>query len=262
MVHYRRPDNFSIRPGMTILRTYLRKFVQYLFDTGAMRASISWRPFSLASYRLVTSLAAYQCVPRAVIDVGANEGQFSRAILKTFPEARVFAFEPLPMAADKFKRNLGGDARVTLLREACGYETDNKVLNVNAFSQSSSYLDLANAHQAAFPGAVVVGKIVTKVARLDDALAEEVLQKPVLLKIDVQGYELNVLKGATEVLRRVSYILVETSFMPMYRDEPKFEEVMSFLMGAGFRFVAPLSMLWDDRRGIALQMDALFERVP
>ena len=236
------------------------KTASFIADLGAVRAALTWKPFSFAAYHLMKGLKAQECVPLTVIDVGANEGQFTRAILQTFSGARVFAFEPLPMAAQAFERHFGGDSRVQLQCCACGVLPGKSEININAFSQSSSLLSLGEPHRSAFPSANEIGKATIDVVRLDDALRGSDFAVPALLKVDVQGYEMHVLQGAEETLGRVQHVLIETCFVPMYEGEPTFEKVMGFLGDAGFRFVGPLSLLWDDAKGIAMQMDALFER--
>jgi hypothetical protein len=79
----------------------------------------------------------------------------------------------------------------------------------------------------------------------------------VLLKLDLQGYELEALRGAERTLARVQHVLLETAFEATYEDEPLFDDVHSFMSSAGFRFVCPVDVL-RDRQGRITQMDALF----
>lgn len=238
----------------------LAKIAYFIFHPDALRSLVTNKPFSLTAYRLVKSLSAHGCTPGAVIDVGANEGQFSSAILYANPELRVVAFEPLPEVARRFELNFLHNKKVSLVQRACGERTQKCSIHLNSYSQSSSILSLSNNHLRNFPTAREIGSVEIEVMRLDDAVLAKNLPTPILLKIDVQGYELHVLEGARMTLENVQHVLVETCFVPMYQGEPQFDKVFAFLAGMGFSFVAPLSILWEESTGKALQMDALFER--
>ena len=94
---------------------------------------------------------------------------------------------------------------------------------------------------------------------LDALLHDEPLTPTVLLKLDLQGYELQALRGAARTLERSDYVLLETAFKPLYEHEPLFEDVYALLQQAGFRFRNPVDFL-SDASGEIIQMDALFER--
>lgn len=85
------------------------------------------------------------------------------------------------------------------------------------------------------------------------------LDGPILLKLDVQGYEKEVLKGASEFIKRVDYLLFEASFVSMYEGEPLFEEMHDFVRGLGFRLVGPVGSLQTDKEQI-VQMDMLYKK--
>ncbi len=79
-----------------------------------------------------------------------------------------------------------------------------------------------------------------------------------LLKLDLQGYELEALMGATETLARTRWVLFETGFRKSYEGEPDFVQILDFLRERNFRFVRPLDIL-RAQNGEIIQMDALFE---
>jgi len=81
----------------------------------------------------------------------------------------------------------------------------------------------------------------------------------VLLKLDLQGYELEALKGATKTLQQCSHVLLETVFDKEYEGEPLFEELWSYLREQGFRFERPLNFS-KGGSGSIVQMDALFSK--
>ena len=111
------------------------------------------------------------------------------------------------------------------------------------------------------PSVAHVGRETVKLRRLDDVFAEVVRrgERP-YLKIDVQGYEIKVLKGGLNVLGRFPLIQLETSFFPVYKEEPLIGEVIQFLAALGFRVIS-FEPGWDDpRTGEMLQADLIFAR--
>src|SRR5690606_37714243 len=88
------------------------------------------------------------------------------------------------------------------------------------------------------------------VCRLDNALQQILLRPPILLKLDLQGFEIEALRGASEALAKMDYVVIETSFVPLYPGEPDFLELIDHMRGAGFSFLRPVDMLRDERGGI------------
>ena len=229
-------------------------------DPAAAVAAVRWPKFSVTSYRLVTRLAAQGVRPRTVIDVGANVGQFAVAAAKLFPQAAVHAFEPVPETADRLRANVRSLDRVTVYPLALGPRAARADIRVNRHSHSSSLLPLAALHRKAFPDAEELGRIEVEVSTLDHVLGGLDLAPPVLLKLDVQGYELAVLGGGREVLTRTDHVVLECSFEPLYEGEPRFTELLVAMRESGFTFERPVSCLADPRDQRILQMDALFRR--
>lgn len=95
------------------------------------------------------------------------------------------------------------------------------------------------------------------VRTLDSVFAECDLQELDLLKIDVQGYELEVLAGGSGALRRTKLIVTEVSFFEHYKGQPLFPEIYAHLIGAGFGMRATFGYVYDDQ-GRPLQCDAVF----
>ena len=235
----------------------VKEAVGIMFSSGGRHAVLRWKPFSVTSFRMLQALRALDVDPKTVIDAGANIGQFARAAAETFPHARIIAFEPLPDVAETMRANLRDTPRVEVRAAALGPSDGTIALRRNQYSPASSVLRLRSDAAAAFDLAEQ-GEVEVPLARLDTAMKGEVLEAPVLLKLDLQGYELEALRGASETLARTQHVLLEIGLQPTYEEEPTFEDVYAFLTSAGFRFVCPVSILRDDRGRIS-QMDALFE---
>jgi FkbM family methyltransferase len=226
---------------------------------GGMRALHTSRPRSLASFKIVNDLRQSGLMFRTVIDGGANVGQFARACSVVFPGVRVLSFEPLPDVAGQLRENLSDVAGHRVFQTALGDRDGEVAFNRNAYSQSSSILDLRSECGAPLAGKQVVQQITVPLTRMDNALGEIELQPPVLLKLDLQGYELPALRGAPQTLEKCSHLLIETVFERAYQGEPLFVEIQAFLKTCGFRFRRPVNFLRGSK-GQIVQMDALFER--
>ena len=133
-----------------------------------------------------------------------------------------------------------------------------KALHVTRSADSSSLLAPTEFQNATFPATDEIDQIDVTISTLDDSLAEIDLGERVLLKADVQGYELEVLKGAPLTLRTVRWVYLELSFVQLYEGQPLAAEVISYLDDRGF--------LVDDlvhvtrSEGRAVQADLLFSR--
>jgi FkbM family methyltransferase len=223
------------------------------------RAIVRWKPFSLTAFKMLNALAAHGLCPHTIVDGGANVGQFARAAAETFPDARVIAFEPLPEVAEHLRANLADRPRVEVRTMALGRVDGTVPFYRNRYSPASSILRLRSDARQSFAQVEESGAVEVQLARLDTALQGDPLEPPVLLKLDLQGYELEALHGAEATLRRTQHVLLETSFRAIYEEEPSFDEVYGLMRSSGFRLLGPIDVL-RDAEGRITQMDALFER--
>lgn len=229
-----------------------------LENVGSIKALITWPEFSITSYSMVSGLAKQGVLPRTVLDVGANVGQFAVASAKIFPNVQVYSFEPVPECAIKLRKNVSALGNVTVYPFALGECEGEATFHVNSYSLSSSLLPLAQAHHEAFPEAREINTITVKVSTLDQVFADAEFQPPVLLKLDVQGYEAQVLRGGVNLLKRVDYAVVEASFKPMYEGELLFMDVIRIMEEQQFRFERPVGWCVAPKTGEIIQTDCLF----
>ena len=214
------------------------------------RAFRTWKPFSITSYEITQRLSAAGYRFGTVVDGGANAGQFARASAETWPQAQVYSFEPLPALAATLRQNLRDLVpRVHIEEVALGASAGMVTFYETPYSLQSSVLK---------PIGTAYEKIEVRQVRLDDLLGETTLAQPVLLKLDLQGYELEALKGAVGLLEKTDAILLEVGFQPTYEGEPSFEVLRRFLETHGFAFRRPFDVLWENDQ--IAQMDALFTR--
>lgn len=196
---------------------------------------------------------------RTIVDVGANRGQFTLAAMTACPSARIIAFEPLPSPARVFRRVIDGQRRVTLHEIALGSARGEAVMHVSRRDDSSSLLPIGPAQRSLFPGTGEVGTACVPVARLCDVVAPEALRAPTLLKVDVQGYELEVLKGCREVIESIDFVYAECSFVELYRGQALAAEVIAWLKESGLHLAALYNAVSDGHCRV-IQGDLLFMR--
>ena len=192
--------------------------------------------------------------PATVIDVGANKGQFSTFAAVRWPAARLIAFEPLSEPAQRYRAVLG--TRATLHACALGARRDRMTMHVATRADSSSLLELGELQKSTF-GMEESATVTVDVRRLDDVIGADAAG-PALLKIDVQGYEYEVLEGLGELTARVEWVFVETSFVELYKGQRLFGDVADLLARLGYHQIreANQSVAADQK----IQADILFAR--
>src|SRR5262249_19001266 len=121
---------------------------------------------------------------------------------------------------------------------------------------SSSLLLLGSGQQAAY-GVSLSAETTVAVARLDEFFQPWNLARPTLLKLDVQGAELQVLRGAQRVLNLIDAIYCEVSFVELYATQPHAEEIVAYLGRAGFALRGAFNMSSTEKFG-PTQSDFLF----
>jgi FkbM family methyltransferase len=243
------------------LKDALLRYFDLALEPGAIRAVLSWPKFSITSFRLVSALARQGILPRTVIDVGANVGQFAIASAMIFPKVDVHSFEPVPEVVVKLKANVQKLPNVAVYPTALGERKGSCTFHVNSHTQSSSILALGKHHLDAFPNERETHTIEVSLTTLDAVFENVELRPPVLLKLDVQGYEAQTFIGGPRTLARCDYVLAEASFKPMYDGEISFMEIAALMARENFDFLRPVAWLTEPRTQEVLQLDALFERI-
>jgi FkbM family methyltransferase len=194
-----------------------------------------------------------------VLDVGANRGQFALLAARRFPRARILCFEPLDGPRATIERVFTDRRRVRVVGTALAASAQASHMFVSRADDSSSLLAPTDLQLSMFPGTDVIEQVSLTTERLDVLLARDSLVRPTLLKIDVQGAELDVLIGATGCLDDIDTILVECSFVELYAGQPLADEIVRFLHHYGFR-LASVMTAHVDAHGQVVQADLVFAR--
>ena len=193
----------------------------------------------------------------SIVDLGANRGQFALFALREFPQALLYCFEPFPRARAQLAQITANRSRVRIFDLAVGAADGEHTLHVSALDHSSSLLPITQRLTREFPGTYEQEQVTVRTTRLDAVLERTDLPSPSLLKIDVQGYELEALRGAKGLLPYFAEVLVEGSFVEFYAGQPLAGEIVTLLDASGFRLAGVFSVM-RGKGGECLQADFLF----
>ncbi|GAA4672619.1 FkbM family methyltransferase [Nocardioides nanhaiensis] len=240
------------------LANRLRERAKLLVRGALMRADLEVSRGAYAT-RLSRALAARDVT--AVLDVGANVGQYATLLRRAGYTGRVVSCEPLSGAFEQLQRRAAGDATWTTLRTAVGRERGETTINVSANSFSSSLLPMTDAHRESAPGSAYVASETVPVTTVRALMAGNELEpERTLLKIDTQGYEAEVLAGAGELVEQLGAVQLELSFVELYEGQELFDAHYARMRELGFRLhiIEPGFSSPDDGR--MMQVDGLFVR--
>jgi FkbM family methyltransferase len=188
--------------------------------------------------------------PEFVVDVGAFKGEWTQMFRAIFPETAVFMVEAQEQRRQQLEELCQTvrptiDCRIALL----GAVSDKSVSFVEMSTGSSVFEERSSYSR---------NVVELKTVALDDLLKDE--SRPVdLIKLDVQGYELEVLRGAPKVLSQTQAVLMECNFIPINRGAPLIAEAIRFMEERDFRVVDICSQL-RRKDGALWQSDLLFLR--
>ncbi len=216
-------------------------------------------PLAFAAHHTLIALIRQQEI-NLVLDVGANTGQFVGELRASGYAGRIVSFEPLATAHEQLCRQAASDAMWTIAdRTAIGAAPGSVEIHVSGNSVSSSILDMLPSHSEAEPESNYVGTETVPVNRLDD-LCPLTAQDRVLLKIDVQGYERQVLDGAQRVLESCRAVISEMSLVPLYDGQVLARDLWDLLAAQGFEAWSLEPGFRHPASGRMLQLDGVFVR--
>ena len=210
------------------MKTFLKKSVEnlggYLFSRDSLTTGVNW---------LLDIQRAAALGPAPVcLDVGANVGQTVAALSEAFADARIHAFEPFALPLQALRSATAGNARVTVVPKAMGSAPGRVVVQPNRESQMSSL----TGHIA--PGDGLPAESI-EIDTLDNYCASAGIDFVDVLKTDTEGYDLEVLRGATKLLeqQRIGYVFTEVGLLADDRQHTPFLSVLELMTGHGYRFL-------------------------
>jgi FkbM family methyltransferase len=194
-----------------------------------------------------------------LLDVGANEGQYAVRMRRAGYAGRIISFEPLSAAFAGLERRAAADPLWEARRLALSDADGTAEIHVAGNSTSSSLLDMGERHLASAPESAYVGSEQIQTARLD-TLWDELGGERAFLKLDVQGFELHVLRGATRALGELHGVQAELALAHLYEGDSPWRTVVDHLADLGFELAGVEPGFGDPDSGRMLQFDGVFLR--
>ena len=193
----------------------VKNFIEKCFDLKIYRKSL---PKGMDSFLEIKNLANHYSIPiDTFFDVGANIGQSTIAFKKKFPDAKVYAFEPISNTIKQFNTTTKGLASIYMCPMALGSQYDEKEISIGT---RSDLFSLAEKNSSGEKQNITINK-------LDVVINELKVSRISVLKIDTEGHDLEVLHGAVKTLESgiVDFIQVETTLL---RKNGKFIHINDF----------------------------------
>lgn len=196
----------------------------------------------------------------AVLDVGANMGQYAKHLRIGGYRNRIISFEPLKAAFAKLEILAKKDSKWEAYNFAIGDQDGKIEINISENLVSSSILNMEKVHLDAAPKSVYIGKQEVEIRKLDSLFDNfKINGENIFMKIDTQGFEKNVLNGAARSLKHIDTLQLEMSVQTLYKGESLYYQLSDFLYNEGYRLIKIIRGHTKEN-GELLQFDGVFRR--
>ncbi len=198
--------------------------------------------------------------PKYLCDIGAHNGSWTYVMSQMNRELKhAVLFEPQTKCVQRLNDMVLPGVRKDIY--PCGLGSEEALSAIKGGTASASFLDASQLQCRYFPNSISSENEAASLRVLDRIYAEDKLPYPDVIKLDVQGFELNVLRGAVNVLAHAKYLVIELSMREFYQGQPPLWEVLQFLwqnnysmVGRGFEWIS------DGNPSEILQFDGIFMR--
>ena len=243
------------------LRKVLRKYIEYVARKMGLIVIPEWRVDSyFLAMRLKKIISEYQI--DCFLDVGANVGQFYDFLRNQVEyDGLIISFEPDPSNIKKLNERKKTDTRWIIFDYALGKEKKSLDFHIMKSSVFNSFLEPNNTETSQFEEQNLVLKTVAVETRRLDEIISDIKEshqfKNAFLKLDTQGFDLEVFEGASGCLDQIRGVQTEISVMPIYKEMPTFENSFQMFKSKGFE-VSGLYSLSESRFPHAVEFDCIY----
>ncbi|MEM6843551.1 MAG: FkbM family methyltransferase [Bacteroidota bacterium] len=190
-----------------------------------------------------------------IVECGASTGPIIEKYLSLFDDPIVYAFEPQPKFVEILTAKFSGNPNIHIFRKAVGASNDILQFNVLSRNTSSSFLNPTPTNKNYHPEEMERSSVIeVEQVRIDKVIQDSQID---LLKLDLQGYELEALKGCEKVLDKIKIITTEIEFIPLYEGQPLFGDIDAFLRNNHF-CLFNLYELYTQKDGQLTAGDAIY----
>ncbi|HVM87590.1 MAG TPA: FkbM family methyltransferase [Puia sp.] len=192
---------------------------------------------------------------KIIFDVGANRGDVSEKYFQLFPSAKIYAFEPFPECFENLQQRFESIRNINCVQMAISSKKEAKDFFVNRSADTNSLYKSNSIGLSSDKLVENVSTIQVNCISIDEFCEENNIQNIDILKMDIQGGELNALKGAVKLLKdqRIKLIYSEVFFVEQYIAQPLFEDISFFLRDFGYHlqdfydpFYGKGNIVWAD----------------
>jgi len=198
----------------------------------------------------------------SVFDVGANIGQFGVLLREIGYRGKIISFEPLSDSHHKLSELHANDPLWLIAPPMAVGDYDGTVdINISNRPTSSTILNMLETHTEAAKDSFIVATETVEIHKLDTVSAKYIGKGDrIFLKVDTQGYEYQVLSGASNLLNSVIGIQLELSLTPLYAEHKLYDEIIAKMKELGFELWSISNVFRNASTGRLLQVDATFFR--
>lgn len=221
------------------------------------KAGYDFRRFPTTNFRFLLKYLADNNV-NDCFDVGANIGQYGKYFRSSGFKGNIYSFEPQTKAFEILSKKAAGDSQWNTFNIGLGNTNGKSVINISKNSVSSSILDINEYLTETAPETKYISKEDIEVKRLDSFLKDINFQGRFFLKIDAQGFESKILEGAKDCFNNIYALQIESSCIPLYKEEKLFDEMKAFIELQGFYLSSLESGFSDPKSGRLLQVEMIF----
>jgi len=192
---------------------------------------------------------------KVIFDVGANRGRTSLKYSTLFPNAKIHAFEPFPESYNTFINTHKNNTNIKLNKYALSNKIGEASLNINKSIDTNSLLKSKKINASSDKSCISISSMIVKTNTIDNYCQQNNITEIDILKLDVQGFELNVLEGALKLLRdkKIKLIYTEGYFKQQYINQPLLHDISKFLYNYSFYiqdlydpYFSKNNLLWCD----------------